>query len=349
MKILGGIIMKNFKKVLFIVTIVGITTIASGCGKTESQVATKANSQEATKYKYGKLKIQALGGAVCGAPSYIALEKGFFAEEGLDVELVSGTLDENKTGLATGEFVVTNGDFQWFPSIQQGIDLKIIGGLHKGCIKIVVPPNSPIKTVADLAGKNIGVDEIGGTPMSVASIALADVGIDPTTGVTWKPYPLDQLVEGVNKGEVDAFAAWDPYGTFAVDNNNYVTLVDIATDPLFAGKSCCFLYASGKAIEENPEKVAAIARAYEKSTKWIKENPEETAKIEIEKGYVAAEDEGFITKLIESYDYEFTTTAAKEDISYFVQKLDKTGFLEEGTDPETFANETYYDIFGAKK
>ncbi len=341
--------MKKFKRAILLVTIVGVIMVASGCGKTENQGATTTNSQETTKYKYGKLKIQALSGAVCGAPSYIAYEKGFFAEEGLDVELVSGTLDENKTGLATGEFVVTNGDFQWFPSIQQGIDLKIIGGLHKGCIKIVVPPGSAIKTVADLAGKNIGVDEIGGTPMSVASIALADAGIDPTTGVTWKPYPLDQLVEGVNKGEVEAFAAWDPYGTFAVDNNNYVTLVDIATDPLFAGKSCCFLYASGKAIEENPEKVAAIARAYEKSTKWIKENPEEAARIEIEKGYVAADDAAFIAKLIESYDYEFTTTAAKEDISYFVQKLDKTGFLKDGTDPETFAKETYYDILGAKK
>jgi len=275
--------MNKLKRLISLTLVFIVSAFITGCQK---------NSEQATnsEYKYGKLKIQALGGAVCGAPAYIAYEKGFFKEEGLDAEPVSGTLDENKTGLATGEFVVTNGDFQWFPSIQQGMNLKVIGGLHKGCIKIVIPPNSPIKTAADLRGKNIGVDEIGGTPMSVATIVLADAGINPQTEVTWKPYPLDQLNEAVKKGEVDAFAAWDPFGTLAVENNGYTVLTDISTDPLFAGKSCCFLYASESQIKENPEKVKAIAKAYQKADAWIKEHPEETAQIEIDKKYVASDD-----------------------------------------------------------
>lgn len=329
--------MNKFKRLISLALLFAVSAFITGCQKSTEQ---SANSE----YKYGKLKIQALGGAVCGAPAYIAYEKGFFKEEGLDAELVSGTLDENKTGLATGEFVVTNGDFQWFPSIQQGMNLKIIGGLHKGCIKIVLPPNSPIKTAADLKGKNIGVDEIGGTPMSVATIVLADAGINPQTEVTWKPYPLDQLNEAVKKGEVDAFAAWDPFGTLAVENNGYTVLTDISTDPLFAGKSCCFLYASEKQIKENPEKVKAIAKAYQKADAWIKEHPEETAQIEIDKKYIASDDVQFITKLIKSYDFEYTTDTAKDDISYFVKKLDKTGFLKDNTDPTQFANDTYYDI-----
>lgn len=304
--------MNKFKRLISLALLFAVSAFITGCQKSTEQ---SANSE----YKYGKLKIQALGGAVCGAPAYIAYEKGFFKEEGLDAELVSGTLDENKTGLATGEFVVTNGDFQWFPSIQQGMNLKIIGGLHKGCIKIVLPPNSPIKTAADLKGKNIGVDEIGGTPMSVATIVLADAGINPQTEVTWKPYPLDQLNEAVKKGEVDAFAAWDPFGTLAVENNGYTVLTDISTDPLFAGKSCCFLYASEKQIKENPEKVKAIAKAYQKADAWIKEHPEETAQIEIDKKYIASDDVQFITKLIKSYDFEYTTDTAKDDISYFVK------------------------------
>src|SRR5471030_515130 len=234
--------MNKLKRLISLTLVFIVSAFITGCQK---------NSEQATnsEYKYEKLKIQALGEAVCGAPAYIAYEKGFFKEEGLDAELVSSTLDENKTGLATGEFIVTNGDFQWFPSIQQGMNLKVIGGLHKGCIKIVIPPNSPIKTAADLRGKNIGVDEIGGTPMSVATIVLADAGINPQTEVTWKPYPLDQLNEAVKKGEVDAFAAWDPFGTLAVENNGYTVLTDISTDPLFAGKSCCFLYASESQIK----------------------------------------------------------------------------------------------------
>lgn len=318
------------------------STVSSNAAASGSTVADKTGSNK--EFKFGKLKIQALGGGACGAPSYIAYEKGFFAEEGLDVELVSGTLDQLKTGLVTGEFTVTNGDFQYFPSIQQGMDLKIIGGLHKGCIRLVVPPNSPIKTAKDLKGKRIGVDEIGGTPMSVATIVLANAGIDPQTEVTWLPYPLDQLTQAVKKGEVDAFAAWDPYGVLAEKNEGYTALSDISTDPLFAGKSCCFLYASKKQIDENPERVAAIARAYKKATEWIKANPEETAKIEIEKKYVATDDINLLTELIKSYDYQYTTSEAYNDIIYFVEQFSKTGFLKKDTEPKGFADQVYIDI-----
>lgn len=351
--------MQKLKRLLVLTLSIGITAIfASACGDagkeagsqaavsgTERVSSGSAQKQEKEKYKFGKLKIQALGGGACGAPSYIAYEKGFFAEEGLEAELVSGTLSELKTGLVTGEFTVTNGDFQYFPSIQEGMDLKIIGGLHKGCIRLVTPPGSPIKTSKDLKGKRIGIDEMGGTPQSVATIVLANAGIDPKTEVTWVTYPLDQLTTAVKKGEIDAFAAWDPYGILAEKNEGYTALSDISTDPLFAGKSCCFLYASKKQLEENPERVAAIARAYKKATEWIKANPEETAKIEVEKKYVATEDLVLLTELIKSYDYEYTTANAYEDIKYFVEQFGKTGFLKKGTEPKPFADKVYYKIF----
>lgn len=321
------------------------TSASTAAVSTAAGSTTASQSTTADKFKFGKLKIQALGGGACGAPSYVAFEKGFFAEEGLDAELVSGTLDELKTGLATGEFTVTNGDFQYFPSIQEGMDLKIIGGLHKGCIRLVVPPNSPIKTTKDLKGKRIGIDEMGGTPQSVATIVLANAGIDPKTGVTWVVYPLDQLTTAVKKGEIDAFAAWDPFGVLAEQKEGYTALSDISTDPLFAGKSCCFLYASKKQLDENPERVAAIARAYKKATEWIKANPEETAKLEIEKKYVATDDLNLLTQLIKSYDYEYTTNNSYEDIKYFVEQFNKTGFLKKGTDPKQFADQVYFDIF----
>jgi NitT/TauT family transport system substrate-binding protein len=326
-----------------------LTATACASAPAPSAAPTTAAATPAV-FKYGKIKIQALGGGACGAPSYIAFEKGFFAEEGLDVELVSGTHEQLTTGLATGEFIVANGDFQFFPSIQNGLDLKVIGGLHKGCIKVVVPPNSPIKTAADLKGKRIGIDEPGGTPNAVASLVLANAGIDPSTGVTWVTYPLDQLTAAVDKGEVDAFAAWDPFGALAIKDNGYTALSDLSVDPLFAGKSCCFLYASGKQIAENPEKVAAIARAYQKAAAWIAANPGETAKIEIEKKYVAADDVAFLTDLLKSYNYEYTTDQAKGDVLYFATKLQdtKTGFLKEGTDVQAFTDSLYVDVFNLK-
>ncbi|MFT8890099.1 MAG: ABC transporter substrate-binding protein [Ethanoligenens sp.] len=335
--------MKKFKQLTALVLTVAIPLTLAACS------STKQASTTSTGAKHWNIQIQALGGGVCGAPAYIAKEKGFFAQNGIDVTLTSGTFETQKDGLASGKYVVANGDFQFFPSVQQGLDIKVIGGLHTGCIKLVVPPNSSIKTAADLKGKRIGVDEIGGTPMAITSVVLVNTGIDPQNGVTWKPFPLDQLVTEVNKGEIDAFAAWDPYGTLAVQNNGYKVLTDIATDPLFAGKTCCFLYASEKYIKSDPALIAAIVKSYQEADDWIQKNQAEAAQIEINKKYISTDDLNLVTSQLKSYSFVYTTDKAKNDVKYFVGQLDKTGFLNKGTDPTKFANNVYYDALkGAK-
>ena len=296
-------------------------------------------------FKYGKLTIQALGGAACGAPAYVAYEKGYLADEGFDVELVAGTFETEKTSLVTGAYTVTNGDFQWFSSIQAGLDLRIIGGLHKGCLKLLVPANSPIKTGADLKGKRIGVDEIGGTPMSITTLVLANANLDPQKDVSWLIYPDDQFDAAVKKGEIDAFATWDPFGAIYARDQGYRILTDTITDPLFAGRSCCFLFASGKKVKENPDRVAAIARAYKRADDFIQAHPDETAKLEIDYGYVGTKDIKLVQSLIHAYDYVYTTDKVRDDINYFTTQFKKTGFLKKNTDPAAFTKQVYWDPF----
>ncbi|MDR1941316.1 MAG: ABC transporter substrate-binding protein [Endomicrobium sp.] len=304
------------------------------------------------RFPLGTVEIEALGGGACGAPFYIAAEKGFFENEGINAVLVSGTFETNKAGLSSGKYPIANGDFQFFPSVNEGLDIKIIGGLHQGCIKILVPKDSPIKEPKDFKGKRIGVDEIGGTPMAVTSLVLANAGIDPTTGAQWLPYPLDQLTTVAKNGEIDIIAAWDPYATLA-EKEGYRVITDIATDPLFAGKYCCFLYASGKQIRENPKRIAAILTALQKASDWVADNPQEAAQIIIEKDYLPGEDPALIAELLTTYKYghkhnvisnEDTT---KKDAYYFAQELTKTGYLPKDLDAKSFIDNAYVDIFKA--
>jgi len=300
------------------------------------------------EFPLGKVEIQGLNGAACGAPGYIAKEKGFFAAEGLDVTLVSGTFETNKTGLASGKFPVAIGDFQFFPSINEGLKIKLIAGLHQGCIKLVVPPGSKIKDAKDLAGKRIGVDEIGGTPMAITSVYLANSGIDVKTGVNWLAYPVELLQSVAEKGQVDAVALWDPFGTLA-EKRGYRVLCDIGKHPLFAGKYCCCLYASTEQLENYPERIKAILRAYNKASEWIAAHPEETANLIIKKKYIASDDPALISELIKSYQYHDhhnvnTTDKAKDDALYFTNELKKTGFLPKDLDTQKFVDKLYYKL-----
>ncbi|MDR1867364.1 MAG: ABC transporter substrate-binding protein [Treponema sp.] len=309
--------------------------------------------RDASQYPLGEYDI-VYSGSTCGSPVSIAVLRGFFDEEGVKINLVSGsTFESTRAALAAGKMPVVNGDFQFFPSIYNGVDVKLIGGLHEGCIKILVHKDSPITSLGDFRGKTIAVDEIGGTPMSVASVAAGSVGIDPQTEITWVPYPNDQIVQAVEKKEVDIAALWDPFATTLENTGDYRVLLDISEDPLFAGKACCFLFASGKLIKENPAAVAAVLRAYHKAVAWIGANPREAAQLLVSEKKVATDDVDLVAGLLGHYNYGHYSGAAanaraKNDAAYFAQKLTEIGYLPADLNVQQFVDDLYVDIFAVE-
>lgn len=295
-----------------------------------------------------KITIPGKSGSLCNSPTYIAYEKGFFAEEGIDVELITADFEAKKVGLNNGTISTINGDFQYFPSIEAGIDMTIVEGLHMGCIKLNVLPDSPIQTVEDLRGAKIAVDEIGGTPHQVALLWLAQNGIAESE-VTFLPFNDSALeLEALTSGAVDVAALWDPLATTSVEDGTTRTIIDISTDEPFAGHYCCFLYASNKVLEEQPELIAAELRAYHKAQNWIYENPEEAVELVTSAGYVSIEDHDLAVELIRSYgypstaDYEAHNVDVAGDVEYFAQALYDIGFLT--TEPAEYVAKAYTEV-----
>ncbi|MDR0551021.1 MAG: ABC transporter substrate-binding protein [Spirochaetaceae bacterium] len=294
----------------------------------------------------------AYSGITCGSPIAVAKLNNYYKEEGVDVELVSGTAFEAQQAmLASGKMPIINGDFQFFPAINNGFDIKIISGLHEGCIKVLVPKDSPIQSAADFKGKTVLVDAIGGTPMMVAAVAAGRAGLNPGVGgdIIWKPFPWDQLLQAIEKGEGDAVAVWDPFATQGEQSGKYRVIIDIARDEPFAGKNCCFVFASGKLIRESPKAIAAVLRAVQRGIAWTGEHPEETARLLIENKKIPTDDADFITALITSYRYHHyhgkaSISKAKEDALFFTGELIKIGYLPSDLDAEEFLEDIFVDI-----
>ena len=105
-----------------------------------------------------KVVLGSVGGITCFAPLYTAYHKGFFAAEGLDVELYaeSATFDAMRalsSGTLSGE---QDPAFAVFPAIEQGADIRLVGGLHGGCLRLLIGKHSGIRKAADFKGKAIG-------------------------------------------------------------------------------------------------------------------------------------------------------------------------------------------------
>ena len=279
----------------------------------------------------------------------MAKEKGFFAEEGIDAKLIAADGETRKLGLSKGTYALTNSDFQFFQAIENGVDIKIVDGIHIGCIKVLVKKGSPYKKASDLRGKKMAVDEIGGTPHQAASLWLEANGVSAINDVHFLPYADGNLaLEALERGQVEAVSLWDPLGSLAAVDGRADVLMDLATDPVFAGRYCCFYYVSGILLEKEPGKIKALLRALEQAHAWISEHPEETVELMQAGKHSAIEDKEFATALIKSYEYQSPEQKIKSgrnlkaDLHYFADLLHKVGYLQLNADE--FTEKIYREV-----
>ena len=177
-----------------------------------------------------KVKVGYIG-LTCEAPIFVAYEKGFFKEEGLDVELVKTNWDAMQQGLSFGNFDATHTLVPYLlKPIEQGVNVKITGGIHKGCLRLQAGVNSDIRTVEDLKGKRIGVATMGSPPMIFGNRVLAAHGMDATRDVDWVVYPNDMLELALDQGRVDAVADSEPIGSMLLAKGKVRNVADQAAD-----------------------------------------------------------------------------------------------------------------------
>ena len=312
--------------------------------KTEKTAATSDPA-----FKYGTVEIPVSDGTLCIAPFFVAKEKGFFAKEGVDVKFVSANAETRKIGLNNGTYPITNSDFAFFQSVENGVNIKVVEGFHIGCIHLLVKKGSPIRSALDLKGKKIAVNAIGATPHQAATLWLEANGVSAINDVQFLPYADGNLaLEALERGQVEAVSLWDPLGSLAAADGRADVLMDLATDPVFAGRYCCFYYVSGVLLEKEPEKIKALLRALEQAHTWISEHPEETVELMQAGKHSAIEDKEFATALIKSYEYQSPEQKIKSgrnlkaDLHYFADLLHKVGYLQLNADE--FTEKIYREV-----
>src|SRR4051812_9691931 len=219
-------------------------------------------------------------GLTCEAPIFMAMEKGFFKEEGLEAEMVKCEWANYKDVLALGGYDVTHHLVMYFlKPIEQGLDVKFTGGIHRGCLRVQAPFGGKVHSIKDLRGKRIGVPGMGTPPFIFANRVLGANGIDPSKEITWLVFPAGELGLALDKGEVDAVADSEPIGSMLVAQGKVRNIADQAADMPYATEYCCAVLVNGKFLARNPKASAAATRALLKAAKWVEANPAAAAKL----------------------------------------------------------------------
>lgn len=196
-------------------------------------------------------------------PILLARDAGYFEDEGLNVEFEFGEKGSaNLADVMDGKADI--GMMSYPPAITkqlEGARLKVVADAVQttpGLIQVVVPQNSPIRSVEELANKKVANSSPRGITELTLSSQLQTRGVDPSS-VQFVSMEIAKMPEALARGEVDAAGIAEPYIQSALMAGG-TSLFDI-----FSGPTADFPWSgyvtTEKFTEQNPNTVAAFQRA----------------------------------------------------------------------------------------
>ncbi len=223
-------------------------------------------------------------------PLTIAERKGFFKDQGLEVEINDfGGGAKSLQALVGGSVDVVTGAYEHTIRMQaKGQDIRAVVELGRfpGIVLAVKKSVADkVKSAKDLKGMKVGVTAPGSSTNFFVNYLLAKDGVAPEEvafiGVGAGP----TAVAAMKKGEIDAIANLDPVIAKLEQDGDVVVLADSRTEEgtkaIFGGSNpAAVLYTRADFIEKNPNTVQALVDAFLAALRWIeKATPEEIAAV----------------------------------------------------------------------
>jgi NitT/TauT family transport system substrate-binding protein len=203
---------------LSIVPTLGATALTPPTRALATEVAPAAPLPQTTRVRLGEV------GILGSVGSYVAIEKGYFAEQGIDVEPVHfNTTAEMTAPLAAGQLDVGSGATSagLFNAIARGVDIRMVA--DQGHSEPGRPVNAfvvrragveagQLRSVADLRGRRIATTSISIGAVTDVQAYLAQGGLT-LNDVTMEQMGFPDMIPSLANGSVDAVNPVEPFTT----------------------------------------------------------------------------------------------------------------------------------------
>lgn len=221
-------------------------------------------------------------------PLTIAERRGFFKEQGLNVEINDfGGGSQSLQALVGGSVDVVTGAYEHTIRMQaRGQDIRAVVELGRfpGIVLAVrASLADKVKKPADLKGMKIGVTAPGSSTNFFANFLLAKDGVQPEDVSFIGVGGGASAVAAIKQGGIDAISHLEPVITRLELDKDIVVLADSrseeGTRKIFGGSNpAAVCYLRQDFAEKNPNTTQAIVNAFYKTLKWLeKASPDEVA------------------------------------------------------------------------
>ncbi len=207
-----------------------LLAMATGCSPSDSGAAPSEGGGGSNM----QLKVGVVPGIDVGLLD-IAIEKGFFSDEGLKLEVTDVQGPQVVTGVVSGQFDLAYAAYAPpLLALASGTKLEVVSGLatigaegHNG--GTLVRSDSDIKRWSDLEGRKIAATSPRSLTALTLQAAINKDGGDPGKPVKIVPLPQSQVARAVSEGTVDAAAVAAPFDAQGIEQFPNLTILGDST------------------------------------------------------------------------------------------------------------------------
>ncbi|UOQ95144.1 ABC transporter substrate-binding protein [Halobacillus shinanisalinarum] len=258
------------KKTLFrLVTLFVLLIGVAGCGANGSEASKESDEAEGsqqTSIEIGMLKLTS------SAPLFIALEKGFFKEEGINADVkwfeaaqpvavatASEDVDVGATGITASLYNMVAGGQKLVITADKGREQE-----GYSSTALLVPNDSPIESIEALKGKKIGITQTGSTYHYMTGRLLEEHGLSADDAELVPLNSIPGLMESLKSKQVDAVLLNEPNVTRVVEEGYGKVIAQVGEEMDYQISGIFF----SQAFADDKEAAKKFLKAYAKATRF---------------------------------------------------------------------------------
>ena len=258
------------KLMVFFMLITLLLATVTGCGNVTG--------------KGTKVTLNEVAHSVFYAPMYVAIENGYFSEEGLDVILVTGFgADKTMTALLSGEADIGfMGPESTIYTYQGGMEDYAVNFAQltqrAGNFLVGRQPEENF-TFDMLRGKDVLAGRAGGMPQMVFEYILKKYGLDPQADVKMnQSIDFGSTAAAFSGGQGEYSVEFEPHATALEQKGDGYVIASLGEESGYVPYTA--FSARKSYMEQNPEVIESFTKALQKGMEYVNSHtPEELAKV----------------------------------------------------------------------